>query len=135
VQGRWTQINPTGGYDIEFKPKRAFNTAGLPALRKTFAWRGSGIHPDRAHPRQFNHWHRSSDEGGRRLRCGKSSRPGVYRISPTKLTLAMGRDLQPAVTDLALCRTLLIAGSTGHGKERVHPTAHDVDLYKASPTK
>src|SRR5262249_31425091 len=55
--------------------------------------------------------------------------------SPSKLTLAMGRDLHGRirVTDLAAMPHLLIAGSTGTGKSVFINSLMMSILYKASP--
>jgi S-DNA-T family DNA segregation ATPase FtsK/SpoIIIE len=59
----------------------------------------------------------------------------VYRRSPSKLTLALGKTIhgEPYVTDLATMPHLLIAGSTGTGKSVGINSMLTSILYRATP--
>jgi S-DNA-T family DNA segregation ATPase FtsK/SpoIIIE len=59
----------------------------------------------------------------------------LYRRSPSKLTLALGKTIhgEPYVTDLALMPHLLIAGSTGTGKSVGMNAMLTSILYRATP--
>jgi S-DNA-T family DNA segregation ATPase FtsK/SpoIIIE len=59
----------------------------------------------------------------------------VYRRSPSKLTLALGKTIhgEPYVTDLAMMPHLLIAGSTGTGKSVGINSMLTSILYRATP--
>jgi S-DNA-T family DNA segregation ATPase FtsK/SpoIIIE len=59
----------------------------------------------------------------------------VYRRSPSKLTLALGKTIhgEPYVTDLATMPHLLIAGSTGTGKSVGINAMLTSILYRATP--
>jgi DNA segregation ATPase FtsK/SpoIIIE, S-DNA-T family len=60
---------------------------------------------------------------------------GTYQKSPSRLTLALGKDIMglPVVTDLARMPHLLIAGATGSGKSVGLNAMILSILYKASP--
>ncbi|WP_414691741.1 DNA translocase FtsK [Noviherbaspirillum sp.] len=69
------------------------------------------------------------------IRLSEMLESSAYRVSPSRLTLAMGKDITgaPVVTDLARAPHMLVAGTTGSGKSVAINAMILSLLYKATP--
>ncbi|SDD10252.1 DNA translocase FtsK [Paraburkholderia lycopersici] len=69
------------------------------------------------------------------IRLSEILESGAYQRSPSKLTIAMGKDIvgHPVVTDLAKAPHMLVAGTTGSGKSVAINAMILSLLYKATP--
>nr|WP_244283826.1 DNA translocase FtsK [Paraburkholderia caballeronis] len=71
------------------------------------------------------------------IRLSEILESGPYQRSPSKLTIAMGKDIVglPVVTDLAKAPHMLVAGTTGSGKSVAINAMILSLLYKATPAE
>jgi len=131
IQGRVTQINPGPVVTtFEFKPEAGIKYTRITGLTEDLclALQAESILIERilGNRRSASRFQTST---GRPSPCGILEAP-EFMNSPSKLTLAMGRDLHGRIriTDLSAMPHLLIAGSTGTGKSVFIQLADDVDF-------
>ncbi len=137
VEGRVTQINPGPVVTtFEFKPEAGIKYSRITSLAEDLclALRAESILIERIPGKSTvgievpNH-HRQT------IALREEIESPEFVNSPSKLTLAMGKDLigRIRVTDLAQMPHLLIAGSTGTGKSVFINSMIISMLYKATP--
>src|SRR6202022_918029 len=130
VQGRVTQINPGPVVTpFEFKPDAGIKYSRILALTPAWATLVEGI------PGKSPIGIEGPNDRRQTIALREIIEAPEFINSPSKLTLAMGRDLHGRirVTDLAAMPHLLIAGSTGTGKSVFINSLMMSILYKASP--
>jgi DNA segregation ATPase FtsK/SpoIIIE, S-DNA-T family len=137
VEGRVTQINPGPVVTtFEFKPEAGIKYSRIISLTEDLclALQAESILIERIPGKstigiEVPNLHRQT------IALREMLEAAEFVNSPSKLTLAMGRDLHGRirVTDLAAMPHLLIAGSTGTGKSVFINSLLMSILYKASP--
>jgi S-DNA-T family DNA segregation ATPase FtsK/SpoIIIE len=137
VQGRVTQINPGPVVTtFEFKPEAGIKYTRITGLTEDLclALQAESILIERIPGKstigiEVPNLHRQT------IALREIIEAPEFMNSPSKMTLAMGRDLHGRirVTDLAAMPHLLIAGSTGTGKSVFINSLMMSMLYKASP--
>ncbi len=137
IQGRVTQINPGPVVTtFEFKPEAGIKYSRIISLTEDLclALQAESILIERIPGKstigiEVPNIHRQT------IALREIIEAPEFLNSPSKLTLAMGRDLhgRMRVTDLAAMPHLLIAGSTGTGKSVFINSLLMSILYKASP--
>jgi S-DNA-T family DNA segregation ATPase FtsK/SpoIIIE len=137
VQGRVTQINPGPVVTtFEFKPDAGIKYSRITALTEDLclALQAESILIERI-PGKSTIGIEVPNLNRQTIALREIIEAPEFINSPSKLTLAMGRDLhgRMRVTDLAAMPHLLIAGSTGTGKSVFINSLMMSILYKASP--
>jgi S-DNA-T family DNA segregation ATPase FtsK/SpoIIIE len=137
VQGRVTQINPGPVVTtFEFKPEAGIKYSRITGLTEDLclALQAESILIERI-PGKSTIGIEVPNDKRQTIALRDIIEASEFSNSPSKLTLAMGRDLHGRirVTDLAAMPHLLIAGSTGTGKSVFINSLLMSILYKASP--
>jgi S-DNA-T family DNA segregation ATPase FtsK/SpoIIIE len=137
VQGRVTQINPGPVVTtFEFKPEAGIKYSRIIGLTEDLclALQAESILIERI-PGKSTIGIEVPNINRQTIALREIIESQEFLNSPSKLTLAMGRDLHGRirVTDLAAMPHLLIAGSTGTGKSVFINSLMMSILYKASP--
>jgi S-DNA-T family DNA segregation ATPase FtsK/SpoIIIE len=137
VQGRVTQINPGPVVTtFEFKPEAGIKYTRITGLTEDLclALQAESILIERI-PGKSTIGIEVPNDRRQTIALRDIIEAPEFSNSPSKLTLAMGRDLHGRirVTDLAAMPHLLIAGSTGTGKSVFINSLLMSILYKASP--
>ncbi|HUE43800.1 MAG TPA: DNA translocase FtsK [Candidatus Sulfotelmatobacter sp.] len=137
VQGRVTQINPGPVVTtFEFKPEAGIKYSRIIGLTEDLclALQAESILIERI-PGKSTIGIEVPNINRQTIALREIVEAPEFFNSPSKLTLAMGRDLHGRirVTDLAAMPHLLIAGSTGTGKSVFINSLMMSILYKASP--
>ena len=137
VQGRVTQINPGPVVTtFEFKPEAGMKYSRIIGLTEDLclALQAESILIERI-PGKSTIGIEVPNLNRQTIALREIIEASEFTNSPSKLTLAMGRDLHGRirVTDLAAMPHLLIAGSTGTGKSVFINALMMSILYKASP--
>ncbi len=137
VQGRVTQINPGPVVTtFEFKPEAGIKYTRITSLTEDLclALQAESILIERI-PGKSTIGIEVPNDRRQTIALREIIEAPEFVNSPSKLTLAMGRDLHGRirVTDLAAMPHLLIAGSTGTGKSVFINSLMVSILYKASP--
>ncbi len=137
VQGRVTQINPGPVVTtFEFKPEAGIKYSRITGLTEDLclALQAESILIERI-PGKSTIGIEVPNDRRQTIALREIIEAPEFFNSPSKLTLAMGRDLHGRirVTDLAAMPHLLIAGSTGTGKSVFINSLMMSILYKASP--
>jgi len=137
VQGRVTQINPgTVVTTFEFKPEAGIKYSRIIGLTEDLclALQAESILIERI-PGKSTIGIEVPNINRQTIALREIIEAQEFVGSPSKLTLAMGRDLHGRirVTDLASMPHLLIAGSTGTGKSVFINSLMMSILYKATP--
>ena len=137
VQGRVTQINPGPVVTtFEFKPEAGIKYSRITGLTEDLclALQAESILIERI-PGKSTIGIEVPNDRRQTIALREIIESPEFFNSPSKLTLAMGRDLHGRirVTDLAAMPHLLIAGSTGTGKSVFINSLMMSILYKASP--
>jgi len=137
VQGRVTQINPGPVVTtFEFKPEAGIKYSRITGLTEDLclALQAESILIERI-PGKSTIGIEVPNLNRQTIALREIIEAPEFTNSPSKLTLAMGRDLHGRirVTDLAAMPHLLIAGSTGTGKSVFINSLMMSILYKASP--
>ncbi|GAC1663110.1 MAG: DNA translocase FtsK [Candidatus Acidiferrum sp.] len=137
VQGRVTQINPGPVVTtFEFKPEAGIKYSRIIGLTEDLclALQAESILIERI-PGKSTIGIEVPNLNRQTIALREIIEAPEFSNSPSKLTLAMGRDLHGRirVTDLAAMPHLLIAGSTGTGKSVFINSLMMSILYKASP--
>jgi DNA segregation ATPase FtsK/SpoIIIE, S-DNA-T family len=137
VQGRVTQINPGPVVTtFEFKPEAGIKYSRIIGLTEDLclALQAESILIERI-PGKSTIGIEVPNINRQTIALREIVESPEFLNSPSKLTLAMGRDLHGRirVTDLAAMPHLLIAGSTGTGKSVFINSLMMSILYKASP--
>jgi S-DNA-T family DNA segregation ATPase FtsK/SpoIIIE len=137
VQGRVTQINPGPVVTtFEFKPEAGIKYSRIIGLTEDLclALQAESILIERI-PGKSTIGIEVPNINRQTIALREIIEAPEFFNSPSKLTLAMGRDLHGRirVTDLAAMPHLLIAGSTGTGKSVFINSLMMSILYKASP--
>jgi DNA segregation ATPase FtsK/SpoIIIE, S-DNA-T family len=137
VQGRVTQINPGPVVTtFEFKPEAGIKYSRILGLTEDLclALQAESILIERI-PGKSTIGIEVPNVNRQTIALREIVEASEFTNSPSKLTLAMGRDLHGRirVTDLAAMPHLLIAGSTGTGKSVFINSLMMSILYKASP--
>jgi DNA segregation ATPase FtsK/SpoIIIE, S-DNA-T family len=137
VQGRVTQINPGPVVTtFEFKPEAGIKYSRITSLTEDLclALQAESILIERI-PGKSTIGIEVPNISRQTIALREIIEAPEFINSPSKLTLAMGRDLHGRirVTDLAAMPHLLIAGSTGTGKSVFINSLMMSILYKASP--
>src|SRR5438445_3239718 len=137
VQGRVTQINPGPVVTtFEFKPEAGIKYSRIIALTEDLclALQAESILIERI-PGKSTIGIEVPNDRRQTIALREIIEAPEFVNSPSKLTLAMGRDLHGRirVTELAAMPHLLIAGSTGTGKSVFINSLLMSILYKASP--
>jgi DNA segregation ATPase FtsK/SpoIIIE, S-DNA-T family len=137
VQGRVTQINPGPVVTtFEFKPEAGIKYSRITGLTEDLclALQAESILIERI-PGKSTIGIEVPNDKRQTIALRDIIEAPEFTNSPSKLTLAMGRDLHGRirVTDLAAMPHLLIAGSTGTGKSVFINSLLMSILYKASP--
>src|SRR5882762_7586904 len=137
VQGRITQINPGPVVTtFEFKPEAGIKYSRIIGLTEDLclALQAESILIERI-PGKSTIGIEVPNDKRQTIALREIIEAPEFMNSPSKLTLAMGRDLhgRMRVTDLAAMPHLLIAGSTGTGKSVFINSLMMSILYKASP--
>ena len=137
VQGRVTQINPGPVVTtFEFKPEAGIKYSRIIALTEDLclALQAESILIERI-PGKSTIGIEVPNDRRQTIALREIIEAQEFMHSPSKLTLAMGRDLHGRirVTELAAMPHLLIAGSTGTGKSVFINSLLMSILFKASP--
>jgi DNA segregation ATPase FtsK/SpoIIIE, S-DNA-T family len=137
VQGRVTQINPGPVVTtFEFKPEAGIKYSRIVGLTEDLclALQAESILIERI-PGKSTIGIEVPNISRQTIALREIIEAAEFSNSPSKLTLAMGRDLHGRirVTDLTAMPHLLIAGSTGTGKSVFINSLLMSILYKASP--
>src|ERR1700719_3343555 len=137
VQGRVTQINPGPVVTtFEFKPEAGIKYSRIIGLTEDLclALQAESILIERI-PGKSTIGIEVPNDRRQTIALREIIEAPEFSNSPSKLTLAMGRDLHGRirVTDLASMPHLLIAGSTGTGKSVFINSLMMSILYKATP--
>jgi len=137
VQGRVTQINPGPVVTtFEFKPDAGIKYSRITGLTEDLclALQAESILIERI-PGKSTIGIEVPNDKRQTIALRDIIEAPEFINSPSKLTLAMGRDLHGRIriTDLAAMPHLLIAGSTGTGKSVFINSLMMSILYKASP--
>jgi S-DNA-T family DNA segregation ATPase FtsK/SpoIIIE len=137
VQGRVTQINPGPVVTtFEFKPEAGIKYSRIISLTEDLclALQAESILIERI-PGKSTIGIEVPNINRQTIALREILEAQEFVNSPSKLTLAMGRDLHGRIriTDLAAMPHLLIAGSTGTGKSVFINSLMMSILYKASP--
>ncbi|PYT97434.1 MAG: cell division protein FtsK [Acidobacteria bacterium] len=137
VQGRVTQINPGPVVTtFEFKPEAGIKYSRIIALTEDLclALQAESILIERI-PGKSTIGIEVPNDRRQTIALREIIEASEFIHSPSKLTLAMGRDLHGRirVTELAAMPHLLIAGSTGTGKSVFINSLMMSILFKASP--
>jgi S-DNA-T family DNA segregation ATPase FtsK/SpoIIIE len=137
VEGRVTQINPGPVVTtFEFKPEAGIKYSRIIGLTEDLclALKAESILIERI-PGKSTIGIEVPNDRRETIALREIVEASEFQNSPSKLTLAMGRDLHGRirVTDLASMPHLLIAGSTGTGKSVFINSLMMSILYKASP--
>jgi S-DNA-T family DNA segregation ATPase FtsK/SpoIIIE len=137
VQGRVTQINPGPVVTtFEFKPEAGIKYSRILSLTEDLclALKAESILIERI-PGKSTIGIEVPNDNRQTIALREIIEAPEFVNSPSKLTLAMGRDLHGRIriTDLAAMPHLLIAGSTGTGKSVFINSLMMSILYKASP--
>jgi len=137
VEGRVTQINPGPVVTtFEFKPEAGIKYSRIIGLTEDLclALKAESILIERI-PGKSTIGIEVPNDRRETIALREIVEATEFQNSPSKLTLAMGRDLHGRirVTDLASMPHLLIAGSTGTGKSVFINSLMMSILYKASP--
>jgi S-DNA-T family DNA segregation ATPase FtsK/SpoIIIE len=137
IQGRVTQINPGPVVTtFEFKPEAGIKYSRIISLTEDLclALQAESILIERI-PGKSTIGIEVPNINRQTIALREIIESPEFLNSPSKLTLAMGRDLhgRMRVTDLAAMPHLLIAGSTGTGKSVFINSLMMSILYKASP--
>jgi DNA segregation ATPase FtsK/SpoIIIE, S-DNA-T family len=137
VEGRVTQINPGPVVTtFEFKPEAGIKYSRIIGLTEDLclALKAESILIERI-PGKSTIGIEVPNDRRETIALREIVEASEFANSPSKLTLAMGRDLHGRirVTDLASMPHLLIAGSTGTGKSVFINSLMMSILYKASP--
>jgi S-DNA-T family DNA segregation ATPase FtsK/SpoIIIE len=137
IQGRVTQINPGPVVTtFEFKPEAGIKYSRIIGLTEDLclALQAESILIERI-PGKSTIGIEVPNINRQTIALREIIEAPEFINSPSKLTLAMGRDLhgRMRVTDLAAMPHLLIAGSTGTGKSVFINSLMMSILYKASP--
>jgi DNA segregation ATPase FtsK/SpoIIIE, S-DNA-T family len=137
IQGRVTQINPGPVVTtFEFKPEAGIKYSRIIGLTEDLclALQAESILIERI-PGKSTIGIEVPNITRQTIALREIIEAPEFSSSPSKLTLAMGRDLHGRirVTDLAAMPHLLIAGSTGTGKSVFINSLMMSILYKASP--
>ncbi len=137
VQGRVTQINPGPVVTtFEFKPEAGIKYSRITGLTEDLclALQAESILIERI-PGKSTIGIEVPNDRRQTIALREIIEAPEFINSPSKLTLAMGRDLHGRirVTELAAMPHLLIAGSTGTGKSVFINSLMMSILYKASP--
>ena len=137
IQGRVTQINPGPVVTtFEFKPEAGIKYSRITSLTEDLclALQAESILIERI-PGKSTIGIEVPNDRRQTIALRDIIEAPEFSNSPSKLTLAMGRDLHGRirVTDLAAMPHLLIAGSTGTGKSVFINSLLMSMLYKASP--
>jgi S-DNA-T family DNA segregation ATPase FtsK/SpoIIIE len=137
VEGRVTQINPGPVVTaFEFKPEAGIKYSRIIGLTEDLclALQAESILIERI-PGKSTVGIEVPNDHRQTIALREIVEAGEFANSPSKLTLAMGRDLHGRirVTDLASMPHLLIAGSTGTGKSVFINSLMMSILYKATP--
>src|ERR1700737_3450930 len=137
IQGRVTQINPGPVVTtFEFKPEAGIKYSRIIGLTEDLclALQAESILIERI-PGKSTIGIEVPNINRQTIALREIVESPEFLNSPSKLTLAMGRDLHGRirVTDLAAMPHLLIAGSTGTGKSVFINSLITSILYKASP--
>jgi S-DNA-T family DNA segregation ATPase FtsK/SpoIIIE len=137
IQGRVTQINPGPVVTtFEFKPEAGIKYSRIVGLTEDLclALQAESILIERI-PGKSTIGIEVPNINRQTIALREIIEAAEFTNSPSKLTLAMGRDLHGRirVTDLAAMPHLLIAGSTGTGKSVFINSLMVSILYKASP--
>jgi DNA segregation ATPase FtsK/SpoIIIE, S-DNA-T family len=137
VEGRVTQINPGPVVTtFEFKPEAGIKYSRIIGLTEDLclALQAESILIERI-PGKSTVGIEVPNDRRQTISLREILEAAEFANSPSKLTLAMGRDLHGRikVTDLASMPHLLIAGSTGTGKSVFINSLMMSILYKATP--
>ncbi len=137
VEGRVTQINPGPVVTtFEFKPEAGIKYSRITGLTEDLclALKAESILIERI-PGKSTIGIEVPNDNRETIALREILEASEFAHSPSKLTLAMGRDLHGRirVTDLASMPHLLIAGSTGTGKSVFINSLMMSILYKATP--
>ena len=137
VEGRVTQINPGPVVTtFEFKPEAGIKYSRIIALTEDLclALQAESILIERI-PGKSTVGIEVPNDRRQTIALREILEASEFTNSPSKLTLAMGRDLHGRirVTDLSSMPHLLIAGSTGTGKSVFINSLIISILYKATP--
>jgi S-DNA-T family DNA segregation ATPase FtsK/SpoIIIE len=137
VEGRVTQINPGPVVTtFEFKPEAGIKYSRIIGLTEDLclALQAESILIERI-PGKSTVGIEVPNDRRQTIALREIIEASEFANSPSKLTLAMGRDLHGRirVTDLAAMPHLLIAGSTGTGKSVFINSLMMSILYKATP--
>ena len=137
IQGRVTQINPGPVVTtFEFKPEAGIKYSRITSLTEDLclALQAEWILIERI-PGKSTIGIEVPNDRRQTIALRDIIEAPEFSNSPSKLTLAMGRDLHGRIriTDLAAMPHLLIAGSTGTGKSVFINSLMMSILYKASP--
>ena len=137
IQGRVTQINPGPVVTtFEFKPEAGIKYSRIISLTEDLclALQAESILIERI-PGKSTIGIEVPNLNRQTIALREIIEAPEFTNSPSKLTLAMGRDLHGRIriTDLAAMPHLLIAGSTGTGKSVFINSLMMSILYKASP--
>jgi S-DNA-T family DNA segregation ATPase FtsK/SpoIIIE len=137
IQGRVTQINPGPVVTtFEFKPEAGIKYSRIVGLTEDLclALQAESILIERI-PGKSTIGIEVPNINRQTIALREIIEAAEFTNSPSKLTMAMGRDLHGRirVTDLAAMPHLLIAGSTGTGKSVFINSLMMSILYKASP--
>jgi S-DNA-T family DNA segregation ATPase FtsK/SpoIIIE len=137
IEGRVTQINPGPVVTtFEFKPEAGIKYSRITGLTEDLclALQAESILIERI-PGKSTIGIEVPNDKRQTIALRDIIEAPEFSNSPSKLTLAMGRDLHGRirVTDLAAMPHLLIAGSTGTGKSVFINSLLMSILYKASP--
>jgi DNA segregation ATPase FtsK/SpoIIIE, S-DNA-T family len=137
IQGRVTQINPGPVVTtFEFKPEAGIKYSRITGLTEDLclALQAESILIERI-PGKSTIGIEVPNLNRQTIALRDVIEAPEFMNSPSKLTLAMGRDLHGRIriTDLAAMPHLLIAGSTGTGKSVFINSLMMSILYKASP--
>jgi DNA segregation ATPase FtsK/SpoIIIE, S-DNA-T family len=137
VEGRVTQINPGPVVTtFEFKPEAGIKYSRIIGLTEDLclALQAESILIERI-PGKSTVGIEVPNDRRQTISLREILEAAEFSNSPSKLTLAMGRDLHGRikVTDLASMPHLLIAGSTGTGKSVFINSLMMSILYKATP--
>jgi DNA segregation ATPase FtsK/SpoIIIE, S-DNA-T family len=137
VEGRVTQINPGPVVTtFEYKPEAGMKYSRIIGLTEDLclALKAESILIERI-PGKSTIGIEVPNERRQTIALREIIEATEFANSPSKLTLAMGRDLHGRirVTDLAAMPHLLIAGSTGTGKSVFINSLMMSILYKATP--